>query len=122
MDRSFASLAFHWAGRENRYPDQLTGGVKIHRTEKLYYVTGDFTLPGRQPVTVSPVTTCIDIKEQLETKIAAFKIHETQSPLASMFEQSVRRRGPVEMFHLAASIDFGPAAQETDLFDGVRPD
>jgi LmbE family N-acetylglucosaminyl deacetylase len=122
MASVFASLAFHWAGRENRYPDQLSGGLKTHRTQKLYYVTGDFTLPGRQPVTTSPVTTCIDVKEQLEAKIAAFKIHETQSPLASMFEQSVRKRGPVEIFHLAASIHFGPAAQETDLFEGVKPD
>jgi LmbE family N-acetylglucosaminyl deacetylase len=121
MASVFASLAFHWAGRENRYPDQLMGGVTIHRTQKLYYVTGDFTLPGRQPVTVSPVTACIDIKGQLETKIAAFKIHKTQSPLASMFEQSVRRRGPVEMFHLTASVKFGPAAQESDLFAGVQP-
>ena len=122
MASVFASLAFHWAGRENRYPDQLSGGVKTHRTQKLYYVTGDFTLPGRQPVITSPVTTCIDIKEQLETKIAAFKIHDTQSPLASMFEQSVRKRGPVEMFHLAAFVKFGPAAQETDLFEGVEID
>jgi LmbE family N-acetylglucosaminyl deacetylase len=118
----FASLAFHWAGRENRYPDQLTGEVKIHRAQKLYYATADFALPGRQPIIMPPITTVIDIREQLETKIAAFKTHASQSPLWVMFEQGMRGRGGVERFHLAASANYGPATLETDLFEGVTPD
>jgi LmbE family N-acetylglucosaminyl deacetylase len=115
----FASLAFQWAGRDNRYPDQLNDGIVPHRTQKLYYQTADFTLPGRQPIALPPPTTVIDIGDCLETKIAAFKAHITQSPLWTLFESHVRPRGRTEMFHLAARVTPGPIVQETDLFAGV---
>src|SRR5438067_2366279 len=49
MASLFATMAFHWAGRNNRYPDQLTNGLRPHLTNKLYYATADFGLPDRQP-------------------------------------------------------------------------
>jgi len=116
----FASLAFQWAGRSNRYPDQLKDGVDPHRTQKLYYQTADFTLPNRQPITLSPATTIIEIGDYLETKIAAFKAHTTQSPLWALFESHVRPRGKREMFHLAARVTAAPVVPETDLFDAVK--
>ena len=57
-----------------------------------------------------------------ETKIAAFKTHTSQSPLWPMFEQNIRGRGEVERFHLAASVKYGAAASEMDLFEGVEAD
>lgn len=119
MASVFASLAFHWAGRNNRYPDQLKIGLTPHRAQKLYYATADFTMPDRQPITLSPATTVIEIGDHLEAKIAAFKAHTTQQPLWSLFESHVRLRGKKEMFHLAASLQPGPIERETDLFAGV---
>src|SRR5437763_11805334 len=81
----FAALAFQWAGRSNRYADQLRPGVEPHRTQKLYYGTADFMLPGRQPATFAPQTAVIDIGNHLETKIAAFKAHTSQQPLWGIF-------------------------------------
>jgi LmbE family N-acetylglucosaminyl deacetylase len=120
MASVFATLAFHWAGRTNRYPDQLAGGVSPHRTQKLYYGTVDFNLPDRQPVTLPPATAIIDIGNNLETKVAAFKAHTTQAPLWPLFESHVRQRGGREMFHLVARITPGLIEQETDLFAGVK--
>ena len=117
----FAALAFHWAGRANRYADQMQSGVEPHRTQKLYYGTADFALPGRQPITFSPQTAVIDIGNHLETKIAAFKAHTSQAPLFSLFEENVRKRGNTELFNLAASVKPGPVQHETDLFEGVEP-
>jgi LmbE family N-acetylglucosaminyl deacetylase len=119
MASIFATLAFHWAGRSNRFPDQLGGSIAPHRVQKLYYATADFTLPGRQPVSLPPASTVIAIGDYLETKIAAFKAHTSQQPLWSLFEEYARKRGGHEMFHLAASVKTGPAEQESDLFDGV---
>jgi LmbE family N-acetylglucosaminyl deacetylase len=119
MTSVFASLAFHWAGRTNRYPDQLTDGLAPHRAQKLYYATANFALPNRQPISLPPATAIIDVGKLVETKIAAFKAHASQAPLFSMFEDFVRQRGRQEMFHLAASVRPGPAVQETDLFAGV---
>jgi LmbE family N-acetylglucosaminyl deacetylase len=122
MASVFATLAFHWAGRSNRFPDQLDGPVTPHRVQKLYYGTAELSLPHRQPITFSPATTVVEIGDYLETKIAAFKAHGSQAPLWPLFEESVRKRGPQEMFHLAAFTQAGPIKTETDLFAGIRRD
>jgi len=115
----FATLAFHWAGRPNRYADQLKDGLDPHRAQKLYYGTADFALPNRPPITFAPQTAVIDIQKYLETKIAAFKAHKTQAPLWPLFEQNARRRAQSELYHLAASVNAGELHSETDLFTGV---
>lgn len=116
----FATLAFQWAGRTNRYADQFNADLRAHRAQKLYYGTADFTLPGRQPVTFAPATAVIEIGEFLETKISAFKAHTSQQPLWSMFEENTRKRGAKEMFHLAAAVKtMQPGEVESDLFAGV---
>jgi len=119
MASMFATLAFHWSGRSNRFPDQLTGSVTPHKIQKLYHTAAEFTLPGRQPITLPPVTTTIEIGNYLETKLEAFRAHTTQQPLWSIFEEHARKRGGRELFHLAAAQNGGPVVQETDLFAGV---
>lgn len=119
MSSVFATLAFHWAGRNNRYPDQLKDGITPHGAQKLYFATANFALPDRQPITPSPATAVIEIGSHLETKIAAFKAHATQAPLWSLFESNVRRRGRQELFHLGAHTAVLPMPQETDLFAGI---
>ncbi len=119
----FATMAYHWAGRSNRYTEQLDRGLQPYRAQKLYYATALFTLPDRQPVSLSPVTTIIEIgPEFLENKISAFKAHTSQAPLFSIFENAVRRRGTREFFHLAASITPRELERESDLFAGVKDD
>ncbi len=122
MAAVFATMAFHWAGRANRYVEQLQNGVAPHRAQKLYYSTALFTLPDRQPVSLPPATTTIHIGEHLETKIRAFKAHKTQAPLFDLFENNVRKRGQDELFHLAARSVPSVITPETDLFDGVKED
>lgn len=119
MASVFASLAFHWAGRNNRFPDQLNDRLAPHRTQKLYYATATFSLPDRQPITLSPPTAIIDISAQVETKITAFKAHSSQLPLWPLFEEHMRKRGGKELFHLAAAAKCDAKIEETDLFSGV---
>jgi LmbE family N-acetylglucosaminyl deacetylase len=73
MASVFATLAFHWAGRTNRYPDQLKDGLAAHPTQKLYYTTADFSLPGPSLMALPRATTIIEIGNYLETKLDAFK-------------------------------------------------
>lgn len=113
------SLAFQWAGRNNRYPDQLTDGVQPHRTQKLYQTTHMFELAGRQPITFPPVTATIEIGKYVEAKIRAFKSHTSQAPLWPIFEQNIRTHDPIEQFHLVARAKPGPITLETDLFNGI---
>ncbi len=118
----FTSMAFHWAGRSNRYAEQLQNGRTPHRVQKLYYATTLFTLPDRQPVSLAPATADIDITPHLETKIAAFEAQTSQAPLFPLFAKIVRKRGQRELFHLAASVTPHQVQPETDLFAGVTDD
>lgn len=123
MASLLATLAYHWAGRSNRFPEQLQHGLAPHRTQKLYYSTTLFTLPDRQPTSPAPVTAIVEIgAEFLEAKIQAFKQHASQSPLFPIFEPMARKRGTKELFHLAATTTPRQMPMETDLFEGVKED
>ena len=118
----FATMAFHWAGRTNRFPDQLQNGLTPHQTKKLYYGTALFTMPDRQPVSLPPSSAVIELApHEFEAKIAAFKCHTSQAPLFGFFEDTVRRRGRLELFALAASAQPRKVETETDLFAGLVP-
>ncbi|HXZ26566.1 MAG TPA: PIG-L family deacetylase [Terriglobales bacterium] len=120
MASLIATLAFHWAGRPDRYPEQLQDGLRPHRAQKLYYSTAAFTLPDRPPVALPPSTAGIEISAaHLEAKIQAFKLHASQAPLHARFEETMRKRGHKELFHLAATLTPRRAEIETDLFAGV---
>src|SRR5947209_8209168 len=117
----FATMACHWAGRTNRFADELGNGLEPHRTQKLYYATALFTMPDRQPVALAPTTTIIELKaHEIDAKIAAFKLHTSQAPLFGFFEETIRKRGKTEVFHLANSVKPSKVAAEIDLFAGVE--
>lgn len=124
MAGTFATLAFEWAGRPDRYPEHLEQGLKPHRVQKLYYHTADFHLPDRQPISQPTVTARIEIgPERFEKKVAAFQQHTTQAPLFERVRKNLGQRlGVVEMYHLAASSSVRDAKAETDLFDDVEDD
>jgi LmbE family N-acetylglucosaminyl deacetylase len=117
----YATMAFQWAPRSNRYSEQFEEGLKPWRPQKLYYRSADFTIPERQPIALSPVSARIEIgRERMERKIDAFKMHTSQAPLFSLFEGNARRHGTVERFHLAASVKPQEVHFEDDLFAGVK--
>jgi LmbE family N-acetylglucosaminyl deacetylase len=117
----FATLACHWAGRSNRFPEQLQQGLAPHQTQKLYYGTALFTMPDRQPVSLAPTTTVIELEpREINSKIAAFKAHTSQAPLFGFFEETIRNRGMKEVFCLANSSQPRKMEMETDLFAGVK--
>ena len=117
----FATMAFEWAGRPDRYPEQLEHGLTPHRAQKLYYVTADFVLPDRQIIAPPTVTTRIEVgAERFEKKSEAFHQHLTQAPLFERVKKNLGQRGGgVEMYHLAVTREAREAKLETDLFEGV---
>ena len=114
----FTTAAFHWAGRTDRFREQLDSGLQPHRAQKLYYVTASQTWPERQPVSLAPVSARIDVRKYIDTKIEAFRVHESQRALLEKYgDRSLRQTE--ELFHLAATVIPQSAAEETDLFAGV---
>jgi len=120
MASIFATMAFHWAARKDRYPEQLAGGLEPHRAQKLYYSTASFLLPDRPPVSPPPCTAKIDISRFIEEKIKAARQHSTQAPLMERFEKSMRKFGGEELFHLAAVNQPSNLESETDLLAGIN--
>jgi LmbE family N-acetylglucosaminyl deacetylase len=117
----FGTIAFEWAGRPDRYPEQLELGLAPHRAQKLYYHTADFILPDRQPISQPTVTAKIAIGDaRFEIKAKAFQQHKTQAPLFERVRKNLGETlGGVEMFHLAATSGSRLAKAETDLFEDV---
>ncbi len=90
---TFATLAFEWAGRPDRYPEQLGRGLTPHRALKLYYLAADFLLDDRQPIAPPTITTRIEIgKERFEKKHFAFRQHTTQKPLFEKVRKNFSQR------------------------------
>jgi LmbE family N-acetylglucosaminyl deacetylase len=119
-----ATMAFEWAGRPDRYPEQLQGGLTPHRVQKLYYATAEFLLPDRQPTSPPTLTARIEIgTERFEKKTQAFQQHMTQAPLLERVRKNLgERMGTLEMYHLAAACAPREGASESDLFEGVTED
>jgi LmbE family N-acetylglucosaminyl deacetylase len=120
MAGTFATQAFEWAGRPDRYPEQLLQGLQPHRAQKLYWATAEFVLPDRMPTAPPPVTARIEVgADRFERKIQAFMKHKTQEPLFDRLRKNLGRAPSQEMFHLAATREPRIAKLETDLFEGV---
>jgi len=119
MASIFATMAFHWAARQDRYPEQLSDTLKPHRAHKLYYSTAQFALPDRPPVSPAPCTATIDVSQFAETKINAARMHQTQAPLMARFAKIAREFGGKELFHLAAVNSPAKMEIETDLLTGI---
>jgi LmbE family N-acetylglucosaminyl deacetylase len=120
MAGAFATQAFQWAGRADRYTSQIEQGLKPHRAQKLYYVTADYVLRDRTPIAPPTVTARIEVgKDRFEKKIQAFMLHKTQSPLFERLRKNLGRMPTQEIFHLAVTREPRDAKFETDLFEGV---
>jgi len=122
MASVFAALAFEWAGQANRYPEQLTDGLGIHRSQKLYYATFDFALPDRPLISPAPATTVLEIGDYVNTKVAAFAAHASQAPVFPMVRDTILARAKQELFHLAATSRPSKAVVEMDLLENVVED
>ncbi len=119
MASIYATMAFQWAPRTNRYKEQLASGIEPWRPQKLYYSASPFQLTDRQPIAPAPCTVSIDIHQYLQRKIEAFRKHTTQAPLFDLFERHLKQHDGKERFHLAARSVAGDSVREEDIFSGV---
>lgn len=115
----FATIAFQWAGRADRYPDL---GAP-YASQKLYYLTSGYKLPDRQAIAPPVITASIDIGPELfEKKNQAFRQHKTQVPLFDLVRKNLDHPPFVELYHLACTREPHREKFETDLLDGVQED
>ncbi len=115
MVASATTAAFHWAGHPKRY---LERGA-LWQPQRLYHLTQNWFLPERHKFLPTPWTHTIYISSVFEKKTEAFRKHTSQAPLVEQTRELFLKHGNEEHYTLAAAMVPQPAAQSTDLFEGV---
>jgi len=116
MVSMLATAAFHWSGREKRYPEL----AQVFQPKRLFYLTTSFFMEDRQAPLPAPWTVRLDIGLARERKAEAFRAHTSQAPLVEKTRDMFARYGDHEVYTLAASAEAGPAKQATGLFLGLE--
>ncbi|HWZ51851.1 MAG TPA: PIG-L family deacetylase [Granulicella sp.] len=109
------TAAFHWSGRPSRYPEL----GEPFQPRRLFTLTSDFVLPGRQAPLLSPWTTVLDIGSVRERKMEAFRQHVSQAPLMERTRGIFEKHGGREFYTLLATTSPQPAQMTTDMFSGL---
>jgi LmbE family N-acetylglucosaminyl deacetylase len=109
------SAAFHWAGHPKRF---LNRGP-LHQPQRLFHQTTNFFLPERHKPLPAPWTLTLDIRPVFEKKMEAFRKHTSQAPLEEQVRGLFLKHGQEEFYTLMATMVPQPAAQSTDMFEGI---
>jgi LmbE family N-acetylglucosaminyl deacetylase len=109
------TAAFHWSGRPNRYPDL----GQPFQPSRLFTLSSNFVIPGRQAPFLSPWTVVLDIRSVRDRKTEAFRQHVSQAPLMERTRELFATYGAEEFYTLLAASTPQPAAITTDLFAGL---
>jgi LmbE family N-acetylglucosaminyl deacetylase len=115
MVSMLTSAAFHWAGRERRYPEL----AQVFQPRRLFTLSTDFFMDDRQAPMPSPWTAKLDVRGVLGRKMEAFRAHTSQAPLVERTKDLFAKHGDYEFYTLAASAEAGPAEMGNDLFAGL---
>ena len=116
MVSSLTTAAFHWAGRERRYPELAT----VFQPKRLFYLTTNFFLPDRQAPLPMPWSVRLDIQAVRERKAEAFRAHVSQAPLMERTKAVFEQYGGEEFYALAACAEARPVELTGDLFEGLH--
>ena len=115
MVSALATAAFHWAGREKRYPDLAA----VFQPKRLYHLTTNFFLPDKQAPLPLPWSVKLDIGGVRERKTEAFRQHVSQAPLMERTKELFERYGGEEFYTLVACADPQPMRLAGSLFEGL---
>jgi len=115
MISMLTTAAFHWAGRERRYPEL----AQAFQPRRLFYLSTNFFMEDRQAPLPAPWTVKLDIQAAVERKMTAFREHTSQAPLVEKTKDLFSKYGKHEFYTLAASPEARAAELTTDLFSGL---
>jgi LmbE family N-acetylglucosaminyl deacetylase len=115
MVSSLTTAAFHWAGREKRYPDL----AMAFQPKRLFYLSTNFFMPDRQAPLPIPWSVVLDIESARDRKSEAFRAHTSQAPLMERTREIFEVYGGQEFYTLVASSEVQPMPMMTDLFEGL---
>ncbi len=121
-----ATAAFHWAGKQNAYDEQIAEGLQPYAPQKLYYSSPPFLITrssedeGR--IAQVPYSLSVDMAEWKDRKLEAFLQHSTQREVLERVREVFDRHADIERYLLVASRAGGKAEEDRDIFQGVIED
>ncbi len=115
MVSMLTTAAYHWSGRAKRYPE----AGPAFQPRRLFYLSTNFFLPGRQPPLPCPWTVTLDIEDVRHLKQEAFRQHRSQAPLMEETRDLFETYGAEEFYTLAAAPELQAARLSSDLFAGL---
>ena len=115
MVSMLTAAAFHWAGRENRYPEL----ARAFQPKRLCLLTSEYFLPDRPRPLQAPWTLRLDVSSVLDKKMEAFRAHHSQAPLFERTRDLFEKYGQYELYALSATGEPQPATASDDLFAGL---
>ena len=115
MVSALTTAAFHWAGREKRYPDLAVA----FQPKRLFYLSTNVFIPGRQSPLPMPWSVKLNIESVFDRKREAFRQHASQAPLMEKTKDFFDRYGREEFYSLIATAEPQPTHLSTDLFEGL---
>jgi LmbE family N-acetylglucosaminyl deacetylase len=117
-----ATAAFHWAGREQLFPE---AGAP-YASQKLYYANTPFVSVYNSNeganAAVVPWSLTLDLDKWKDRKIEAFKMHTTQHGVIERVRDFIDKHMDYERYLLAAVRNPRPLAADDALFAGVIED
>ena len=113
MVSALTAAAFHWSGREKRYPEL----ARPFQPGRLYTLTTEIFLPDRLAPLPSPWSVRLDISAVLDRKLEAFRAHVSQAPLMERTQDFFREHGQYEFYTLAAEAEAHVVRESTALFE-----
>ena len=124
MVSCFATAAFHWAGRSNFAPEQLTAGLVPYRPQKLYYGAAPFLAYANaeeaRRIALMPASLVLEVGDLKAKKLEAFMQHTTQAELLAKVKAVFEETGGEEKYLLAAARGMRSSPLETDMFEGIE--
>jgi LmbE family N-acetylglucosaminyl deacetylase len=117
------TMAFHWAGRAEIFPEQA--GLGPYAPQKLYYASTPFVSVRDRPeltekAATVPWSLTLELGALSERKLEAFQKHHTQQGVLTRVGEHVKQAMRVERYLLAARRGMGPVTADGGMWAGIE--
>lgn len=119
-----ATLAFHWAGRAEMFPEQIDAGLRAYAPRKLYYSSTPFVSVRDRPeltklAATTPWSLTLELPDLADRKLEAFGKHTSQQGVLKRVGEHIRQAMQRERYLLVARRGVSSVTEDAAMFAGI---